>query len=114
MSDRTRQPTQVDRVLSLLRARAAECRPLNTVDLLAPAADGGKPIIRLPARINDLRDSGHVIDTRRAANRTADYFLISEPRRVEASPKHEPTAAEPVRLFDPGRFRGRLPRWEAV
>jgi hypothetical protein len=97
-SDRQRGPTQVERVLSLLRERAAGGHPLNTVDLLAPTTDGGKPILRLPARINELRGAGFAIATSRAPNGTANYFLRAQP------PPALPTPVASIKLEEqPGK-----------
>lgn len=98
---RKKAPAQTERVLALLRERALHDRSLNPVDLLDATADGGPPILRLPARINNLRDAGYRIYTRRAPNRTADYFLLGEPTpplppRTHGQPL---SAAEQERLF---------------
>lgn len=58
---RLNRPTQAQRVLDALR-RAGE-RGIVTIDFLAPTIDGGAPILRLPSRIDELRQRGHVIDT---------------------------------------------------
>jgi hypothetical protein len=84
MRRRTDGPTQIERLLAVLRARAAAGRSVNTIDFLAPAVDGGAPILRLPARVNDLRNTGFLIETRRALNGTADYRLIDEPAPATA------------------------------
>jgi hypothetical protein len=47
--------------------------------------DRKDPILRVAARIEELRREGYVIRTRRLANNTATYFLISEPAAGEAA-----------------------------
>lgn len=58
---RPRKPSQSQRVLSALR-RAGE-RGIVTIDFLAPTIDGREPILRLPSRIDELRQAGHQIET---------------------------------------------------
>lgn len=73
-----RGPTQRDRVLDALRARGAE--GIGPVDFLAPdVIDGLPPILRLPSRIDDLRQSGARIVTLTRPDRTARYVLHAEP-----------------------------------
>ena len=108
--------TQNERVLKLLRARAGE--GVNTTDLMAPDADGGKPILRLAARIDDLRRRGHGFEVRRRSNGTTTYVLLHDAERGSCSPQASPTislrsdssAAAPLSagLFDDGV--GRKPR----
>ena len=93
--------TQNDRVLALLRQRGDQ--GLNTVDLMAPAVDGGKPILRLAARIFDLQQQGHRIRSVRRSNATVSYFLVEEPREAAQEPAGEPS--EP--LFDTSGLRAR-------
>lgn len=81
--------SQVDRVLAALRNG-----PLNTADFLAPnVCDGGKPIIRLAARIHDLQERGYRVETRRRLNSTVDYFLVGEP---EGAHGKSPRASVPT------------------
>ena len=80
-----RPVTQNDRVLKLLRAREGE--GINTTDLMAPAADGGKPILRLAARIDDLRKRGHGFEVRRRSNGTVTYVLLHDAERGSRSPQ---------------------------
>lgn len=56
-----KKPSQLQRVLDALR-RAGE-RGVVTVDFLAPTIDGREPILRLPSRIDELRQRGHAIET---------------------------------------------------
>lgn len=86
--------TQRARVLTALRRRGAD--GITAADFLPPVViDGGPPILRLPSRVDELRQAGHRITTRRSANRLARYVL-------EASPVPEETvrvtAAAPEQL----------------
>lgn len=66
--------TQNDRILRALRNG-----PVNPVDFQAPrVCDGGAPILRVAARINDLQANGHRIRSDRADNRTSTYTLVQE------------------------------------
>lgn len=71
MSDKTR-------VLAQLRRG-----PVTPVDFQAPAVDGGKPILRVAARIGELRAEGHDITTV-ATKPVAKYVLKTD---AEAQPK---------------------------
>jgi hypothetical protein len=106
----------MERVLALLRARAREGRPLNTVDFLSPTADGLKPILRLGARNGELRAAGYQIETRRARNRTADNYLHGEPRPVLASPFGDGEDQAPLFPADVGGSAKHVPLadWEAA
>jgi hypothetical protein len=78
-----RPRTQNDRVLVALE-RAGR-RGVRTTDFLGPqVVDGGTPILRLPSRINDLRDAGHRIRTLRGG-KVARYVLDDDRRPREAS-----------------------------
>lgn len=75
-----------DRVLDQLR-RGTTCQ----VDWYAPhVVDGGKPITRLAARINELREQGHRIMVVGRKHKCAVYELMP-PAPVEVAPV----------LFDP-------------
>lgn len=64
--------SQNDRIAKRLLAHGA----INTTDFLAPnVCDGGKPIIRLAARILELREDGWAIDRLVESNGTATYLL---------------------------------------
>lgn len=93
--------TQKQRVLRLLRHRRADRRPVNVADFHTPAVDGGAPIMRLASRIDELRDDGHGIETRRAPNGTADYFLRRDADALDARPVRADTSIAAERLFDP-------------
>lgn len=82
--------TQVERV-----RRALERGPVNVTDFAAPnVIDGGKPIMRMAARVQELRDQGYAITTRRLSNGTAQYELQLAARATEAHTQIEerPTA----------------------
>jgi hypothetical protein len=86
-------PTQNARVLAALRK--AGPAGVKTADFLAPdVIDGGEPVIRLPARVNDLREAGHVIVTHREPNQTARYVLLRDAEDV-ASALRSATAERP-------------------
>jgi Helix-turn-helix domain len=65
--------TQRDRVL-----RALEHGPVSTTDFVHAPTDGGKPILRLAARIHDLQCAGYRIRSERRLNGTCTYFLLRE------------------------------------
>ena len=68
--------TQKERILNALRSAGA--RGISPVDFLAPdVCDGGKPILRVAARILDLKNEGHSIDCQTEAG-VAVYVLRSE------------------------------------
>ncbi len=73
-----RPRTQRERVLAALRLG-----PTTPIDWLAPnVRDDGKPILRLGARIHELREDGHAITMRLTAGGVAEYRLLprSAPR----------------------------------
>ena len=51
--------TQTQRVFGALRSRGD--RGVSAVDFMPPTIDGGPPIMRLAARIYELREEGHEI-----------------------------------------------------
>jgi hypothetical protein len=100
--------TQRERVLDALR-RAGD-HGITAVDFLLPdVVDGGPPIVRLPARVDELRHAGYVIV---GAGRRAkcQVYVLNEPARaatrddddqaalftaaVGAAPPRSPYAAE--------------------
>jgi hypothetical protein len=88
-----------ERVLELARKRGTY--GIHPTDFDAGrVVDGGKPIRRLAARIDELRDQGHWFDTRRHRDRTVTYVLVRDAAAVELvlSRAGEP---EPERLFEP-------------
>lgn len=73
MSGPGRPGTQRSRVLAALRAHPAG---VNETAFAAPRVlDGGSPILRVAARIFELRSEGHDIRTARERNGTATYRL---------------------------------------
>lgn len=96
--------TQCYRVLKALRAHPDG---LTQVDFLAPdVIDGGYPITRLAARIQDLRDRGAEIFVDGKRNGCAIYRLheaLPVPPPKVVTPAREPE--EPA-LFDPGAAMG--------
>lgn len=70
---------------------------VSVTDFLAPAVvDGGKPITRLAARINDLRAEGHKIERAGRVNGCASYRL----------------ADQVTQLFDPRETHAPSPHWQ--
>ncbi|HTE60086.1 MAG TPA: hypothetical protein VK631_07015 [Solirubrobacteraceae bacterium] len=66
--------TQTDRVLAALSRAGA--RGITAVDFAAPdVCDGGKPIMRVAARVKDLRDAGFEIETGGERDSCAVYKL---------------------------------------
>ena len=66
--------TDRDRVLKLLRARGETgVTPLDWAR--TPTADGGKPMLRLAARVQELRVLGYGIRTERLKSGVAKYVL---------------------------------------
>jgi hypothetical protein len=84
--------SQNARVLQLLQARGED--GIRPTDFLAPSVvDGGKPILRLPARIDELRKEGVGITTV-SVRPVAHYRLTSLPepeRRLTPRPEHTGT-----------------------
>lgn len=79
--------TDKDRILARLR----DGNTVSPVDYQAPTVDGGKPILRVAARINDLRNEGHRIDTIGKKHGCAVYALVrSAPRLVEQAERPGP------------------------
>lgn len=73
----SRPATQRARVLAALRATPAG---VNETAFAAPAVlDGGKPILRVAARVFELRSAGHEIRTELERNGTATYRLRIPP-----------------------------------
>jgi hypothetical protein len=87
-----RAPTQNDRLLLALERDRR--RGITQVDFLLPdVIDGGAPITRVAARINDLRDRGHRIDTRGERDSCVIYVL-AEPAAVPSwQPAPTPVAS---------------------
>lgn len=67
--------TQLVRVLRALRAVGS--RGLTATDFIRqPTFDGGAPITRLAARIDELRDAGHHIEGRGRRDACTVYVLV--------------------------------------
>jgi hypothetical protein len=68
----------------VLRALRAHPEGVNETAWAPPwVIDGGKSMQRIAARIWELRQEGYVITTRRMANDSATYILVSEPAAAE-------------------------------
>jgi hypothetical protein len=89
-----------ERVLELARRRGRRGVHCSDFDVPGQTADGGKPIRRLAARVDELRNLGHVFETRKRADRTVDYVLARDAAAVELALR-EISEREPERLFDP-------------
>lgn len=102
--------TQRDRIRDALHRG-----PVSPIDFLRhPTVDGGPPILRVAARVHELRQDGHQITETRAQDGTAVYTLAAPhiPGGKEAPPHgasppsaplpraEQATAGEPS-LFDP-------------
>lgn len=83
--------TQNDRVLAALIAR--QDRGITPVDFAAPdVIDNGKPIMRVAARIHDLRQDGIPILEAREPNGTARYTLHPDRAGGHRTPAPAPPA----------------------
>ena len=83
-----RKVTQVDRVVRAARSFQGVC----AVDFLGPdVVDGGKPITRVAARIQDAEDQGYVFEIIGWRAKTKVYRLVSEPADAgRAIDEHSP------------------------
>jgi hypothetical protein len=78
--------TQKQRILAQLQAAGG--RGVSPVDFLAPdVCDGGSPILRVAARILDLKNEGHSIDCQTEAG-VAVYVLRASAPVVTHSPSN--------------------------
>lgn len=102
-----------ERVLELARKRGRHGVHCSDFAVAGNTADGGKPILRLAARIDELRLRGHWFDTRRRRDRTVDYILVRDAATVELALRE---AGEPERLFEPAPapLNAALIDWEAA
>lgn len=103
--------TQRDRVLKALQS--AGLRGITQIDFLRfPTLDGGAPITRLAARVQELRDEGHEILSADTRDRCAVYRLkgqdvstgpvrLGGPVFAEAGPVESSTLFDPVALHKP-------------
>lgn len=86
---------QTDRVLAELRRAGA--RGVTAVSFAAPnICDGGPPIMRLAARIAELRGAGHKI-TDGGRTGAVKRYVLEEPQRA---PEHATEGSTPTALFD--------------
>lgn len=93
----SRPMTQKQRVLRSLE-RAGQ-RGITAVDFAAPAVcDGGPPIMRLPSRIDELKQDGHRIVAAGTRHRCRVYVLVAPVALPPDSPAAEATDAP---LFAP-------------
>jgi hypothetical protein len=70
--------TQTDRVLAALTRAGAT--GITQVDFTPPVVvDGGKPILRVGARIHELREAGFNIQNHGTRNQCAVYVLADRP-----------------------------------
>src|SRR4051812_44300588 len=73
--------TQTERVIAAARSYRGVC----AVDFLGPdVIDGGKPITRVAARIQDAEERGYVFETIGWRSKMKVYRLVSEPEGVES------------------------------
>lgn len=76
--------TQTDRVLAALSRAGA--RGITAVDFIRfPTIDGGPPILRVAARIKELRDQGFEIETDGERDSCAVYKLVLSDRLFEVA-----------------------------
>lgn len=87
--------TQTARVLAAL-TRAGD-DGISAVDFAAPnVCDGGKPIMRVAARVKDLRDEGFRIETDGERNGCAVYKLRAPTSDAKGAPPLEQADSAPV------------------
>lgn len=89
--------SQNDRVLAALRRAGADGLDCSAFLMHPETVDGGPPIVRLPARIADLRAQGHRIATRRQPERAyARYVLVAvAPLLVDAPARSTFSVSDP-------------------
>lgn len=90
--------SQNDRVLAALRNG-----PVSPISFAAPnVIDGGPPVMRVAARIKDLRDAGHLIRQHTAKdNRTAIYTLTREAEQsIHPADSTKPDVGRPHASMD--------------
>lgn len=103
--------TQRERTLNALRK--AGTRGMTQVDWLRfPTPDGGPPITRIAARIQELRDEGHEIQSSGTRDRCALYIL-REPGLVVAPTQAPESELESSTLFDPVSLHQPISPYEA-
>lgn len=92
---RRAKPSQRDRALAAMRRHGTVC----AVDFMAPTIDGGPPITRLAARIDELRAVGHVIVAAGWRHKTRVYRLEREatvPADIVDTPAADALFAETI------------------
>jgi hypothetical protein len=97
-----------DRVLALARARGRRGVHSSDFDVPGQTVDGGLPIRRLAARVDELRNLGHRLETRTRPDRTVDYVLTLDAGDDDQDLELAGALADlvddvdqPPRLFDP-------------
>lgn len=106
-----------ERVLALARKRGRAGVHSSDFDA-GRVVDGGKPIRRLAARIDELKTRGHWFTTRRNRDRTTTYVLVRDAGAVALTLRaaSEP-GPEPGRLFEPAPappLSAALSDWDAA
>jgi hypothetical protein len=86
-----------ERVLELARRRGRHGVHQSDFDA-GRVVDGGRPIRRLAARVDELKNRGHGFTTRRHRDRTTTYVLVHDATDVARTLRE---AGEPERLFEP-------------
>jgi hypothetical protein len=78
--------------------------------------DGGKPIRRLAARIDQLRNEGHWFNVHRRKDKTVDYVLVRDAVALGLALREASDRAEHERLFEPppAALNAALHDWEAA
>jgi hypothetical protein len=71
------------RVLELARHRGPRGVHSSDFDVPGQTVDGGKPIRRLAARVDELRNHGHWFEADRQRDRTVRYRLVRDAAIVE-------------------------------
>jgi hypothetical protein len=110
--ERTQQLTRplspgAQRVLTLARKRGPRGVHSSDLDVAGETADGGPPIRRLAARIDELRNTGHWFNTRKRRDRTVYYILVRDAAAAELTlrgvrePQPGPGPEPPPQLFAP-------------
>jgi hypothetical protein len=104
-----------ERVLDLARRRGR--RGVHQTDFdVGRVVDGGKPIRRLAARVDELKRDGHWFTTRRNRDRTITYILVRDAAALEPA-LHAAGELAPERLFEPAPappLNAALRDWEAA
>lgn len=96
--------TQTDRVLAALSAAGAT--GITQVDFTLPnVVDGGKPILRVGARIHELREAGFNIQNHGTRNQCAVYVLNARPV-PQLSPNHPAMGNLTPEEFDESGYDG--------